>query len=96
MEDWQFKILIGTITVGLGGIAAAIKWSVTTLTGSLDRNTAAHLESVKAMTVMSTKLDFVYNVTGKVEDFIKEERSGVHEVPVETSHKRIKTNPPTR
>lgn len=78
MTDAQFTILIATITSGMGGLVAVIKWSVTQLTKALDGNTKAHLESVRAMTEMSTKLDFVYRATGKVEDFIKEEISAVH------------------
>jgi len=42
---------------------------------------------------MSTKLDFVYRATGKVEDFIKEEISAVHEDRPKT---RMKSSPGER
>jgi len=80
MSDGQFAALM-TVLGGIGtSIVAIIKWSVTRLTVALDGNTAAHLKSVEAMTVMSTKLDFVYNASREVKDFVVEERSGVHEV----------------
>lgn len=77
MDNSQFAALLSAVTVGLGAIAGVIRWSVSTLAKALDRNTDAHLESVKSMTVMATKLDFVLQVTGKVDDFIKEETSKV-------------------
>lgn len=80
MTDGQFNVLIAAIISGLGALAGVIRWSVTTLTKSLDANTTAHLKSVEAMTAMGVKLDFVYQATGRVDDFIKEERSGVVEV----------------
>ena len=107
MTDAQFTILVSVIGAGLSGMVGVLKWAVTRLTKSLDTNTQAHLASVKAMTEMSTKLDFVYNATAKVEDFIKEEISGVHSVPDEVTpverkskgqyfQSRAKTNPGER
>lgn len=97
MTDAQFGILIGVITSSMAGLVTVIKWSVTQLTKALDGNTKAHLDSVRAMTEMSTKLDFVYKATGRVQDFIKEEISGVHEVAEEKPLKiRVKTSPGER
>lgn len=96
MTDAQFNVLIGVIAAGLGGLATVIKWSVSILTKSLDTNTQAHLESVKVMTAMSTKLDFVYQATGKVDQFIKEEISGVHDTDDVRRLSRAKTNPGER
>lgn len=79
MTDAQFNILIATIAAGLGGLATVIKWSVGVLAKSLDANTKAHLDSVKTMTEVSTKMDFVYKATGRVDEFIREEASGVHD-----------------
>lgn len=79
MTDAQFGILIAAITGGLGSLAAVIRWSVSQLTKALDNNTQAHLSSVKAMTEMSTKLDFVYDATGKVDNFIRRETSDVYD-----------------
>lgn len=84
MTDAQFGVLISTLVAFGGGLVGVIKWSVSRLTSALDNNTKAHLDSVKAMTEMSTKLDFVYRATGKVEDFIKEEISQNYDVPPDT------------
>jgi hypothetical protein len=73
MTDGQFGALLSVIgTIG-ASIVGIIKWSVTRLTAALDGNTAAHLKSVEAMTVMSTKLDFVYNASKDVKDFVHEQ-----------------------
>jgi len=80
MENWQFTILISAVTGGLGGLIKAITWSVKRLTAALDSNTQAHFDSVKAMTRMSTQLDFVYQATGRVDEFIKEETSKNYEI----------------
>jgi len=93
MTDAQFNVLIAVIGAGLGGLATVIKWSVGVLTKSLDSNTQAHLKSVEEMTKMSTKLDFVYHGIGKVDEFIKEEKSGVHDVEDVRRKIRPKTNP---
>jgi len=88
MSDGQFAALM-TVLGAIGtSIVAIIKWSVTRLTVALDGNTSAHLRSVEAMTIMSTKLDFVYNASRDVRDFVTEERSGVHEVPEEVRQKK--------
>lgn len=84
MTDVQFGALLAVLgTIG-ASIVGIIKWSVTRLTSALDGNTTAHLKSVEAMTVMSTKLDFVYNASREVKDFVVEERSGVHDTEVHT------------
>lgn len=82
MTDIQFGALL-TVLASIGAsIVGIIKWSVTRLTTALDGNTSAHLKSVESMTVMSTKLDFVYQQVGAVKDFVVEERSGVHDAEV--------------
>lgn len=95
MNDTQFGILIATITAGLGGLVGVIKWSVGVLTTSLNLNTSAHLKSVEAMTVMSTKLDFVYQASGKVDDFLRDELSAAHGVAEEKHEKakKMRTGP---
>lgn len=77
MTDAQFAILVSVVGGGLTGLIGMLRWAVNRLSGALDGNTAAHLKNAEAMAAMSTKLDFVYQATGKVEDFIKEEISGV-------------------
>lgn len=96
MTDAQFGVLISTLLAFGGGLVGVIKWSVSRLTTALDSNTKAHLDSVKAMAEMSTKLDFVYRATGKVDDFIREEISQNYDVPPDTippqqelKHRRI-------
>ncbi len=87
MDNAQFAALLSVLGVFGASLVGVIKWSVTRLTGALDGNTKAHLESVKAMTEMSTKLDFVYNQANAVREFVTEERSGVHDVPDESKKK---------
>lgn len=89
MEDGQFAALLSVLGAIGASIVGIIKWSVTRLTMALDGNTAAHLKSVESMTVMSTKLDFVYHQVGAVKDFVVEERSGVHDA----EHTRTRKTP---
>lgn len=115
MENWQLGAMATAIVGGLGAIAKVIQWAAKrfflildnntkTLSESLDRNTSAHLESVKEMSRMSAKLDYIYQATGRVDEFIKEETSKNYdtgqvdselegqETPVEIpSKKKIKT-----
>jgi hypothetical protein len=93
MSDAQFATLISVIGVGLSLIGAAIKWAVGRLVASLDKNTEAHLTNAKAMTEMSTKLDFVYNATGKVDQFMREEVSAVHDAADETPRMKRERTP---
>lgn len=107
MTDAQFTILVSVIGSGLAGLIGIVKWAVTRLSSALDNNTAAHLKSVEEMTRMSTKLDFVYQATGRVDDFVREEISGAVsvEVPQDDTpvdkpmrppgryHKRFKSSP---
>lgn len=86
MGDGQFTALLSVLGAIGASIVGIIKWSVNRLTVALDGNTAAHLKSVEAMTIMSTKLDFVYNASREVKEFVAEERSGVHDTPPEVVH----------
>jgi len=81
MEDGQLAAILSVLGAIGASIVGIIRWSVNRLTLALDGNTTAHLKSVEAMTVMSTKLDFVYQQVGAVKDFVVEERSGVHDEP---------------
>lgn len=96
MTDAQFGVLISTLLAFGGGLVGVIKWSVSRLTTALDNNTKAHLDSVKSMTEMSTKLDFVYNATGRVDEFVREEISQNYDMPPDSippveipKHRRI-------
>jgi len=81
MTDGQLAALLSVLSAIGASIVAILKWSVTRLTAALDTNTQAHLKSVEKMTEVSTKMDFVYEASREVKDFVTEERSGVHEAP---------------
>lgn len=93
MTDGQLAALLSVLSAIGASLVAVVKWSVTRLTTALDSNTNAHLESVKKMTEVSTKMDFVYQASRDVRDFVTEERSGVHDAPtpVETPKRRAAT-----
>ena len=99
MTDTQFGALMAAITGFAASLVATLRWAVNRLTKALDTNSESHLKSAEAMAVMSTKLDFVYGATAKVQEFVQEERSGVHDAayeesaPVQIPGKRTKTPP---
>lgn len=89
LSDNQFNLLLGVIVTGLGGIAAAIRFSVGRVVKALDANTGMMLENTKSNVVLSTKIDTVATyvqgrsrVPSEVKDFIREEISGVHAAAV--------------
>ena len=75
MDNTQFGALLTVIGTLLTALIGMIRWSVNRLASALDLNTASHLETAKAMGVMSTKLDFVYGAAREVKDEI----TGNHE-----------------
>lgn len=91
MSDGQFAALLSVLATIGASIVGILKWAVTRLTTALDENTKAHLNSVTKLTEVSTKMDFVYNASREVRDFVTEERSGVHETPVIEQREQRKT-----
>ena len=87
MSDAQINILIGVLTAGLAGIAAAIRFSVNRVVNSLDANSTAMLENTKSNAILSTKIDTIATyvqgrskLSSEVKELIKKEVSGVHDV----------------
>lgn len=103
MTDAQFGALLTALVAFGGGLIGCIRWAVNRITMALDKNTESHTESAKQMAILSTKIDFSYQASREVKDFMVEERSGVHDAPptktdddvtpIEGSRRKVKTDP---
>jgi hypothetical protein len=94
LTDGQFGILASVLTVGLGAIAAAIRFGVSRVVTALDVNSQAMIANTASNAVLSTKID-------AITEYIHRERpTPVEGVPTTTAgqylHVRPKTEPGRR
>ncbi len=80
MTDAQFGILIAALGSFGAALVGTIRWAVNRITKSLDDNTTSHLNSAIQMASLIKSVEFSYQASRDVKDFMVEERSGVHDV----------------
>lgn len=100
MTDAQFGVLIAAVVAGLGGIAAAIRWSVGRVTKAIDDHTVsnvklseAQIAYAAAMAGMSAKLDHVANWVHAHTPLEMEAADEPYTSPERERRDRIKTAP---
>ncbi len=81
MSDAQLGLLIAAIT-GLGGLlVSALRWAVNRVTASNDAGTTAILANTASNATLVVKIDHLSRSIERLDDFVKEEISGVHDGP---------------
>jgi hypothetical protein len=81
MTEVQFGLLLGAIS-GLGALlVGALRWAVNRVTKSNDDGTAAIIANTASNAVLVTKIDGLARAMERLDDFVKEEISGVHDGP---------------
>lgn len=73
-------ILAAIATVG-GGLIGALRWAVNRVTASNDAGTTAIIANTASNAVLVTKIDGLSRAIERLDDFVKEEVSGVHSGP---------------
>jgi hypothetical protein len=88
MSDAQFTLLMGAMAALGTSLVAALRWAVHRVTASNDQGTAALIANTASNAVLVTKLDHLAHAILRLDDFVKEEVSGVHSGPPQPSPKR--------
>lgn len=81
MSDAQITAII-TAIVGLGGLlVSALRWAVNRVTASNDAGTTAIIANTASNATLVTKIDGLSRSIERLDDFVKDEISGVHDGP---------------
>jgi hypothetical protein len=81
VSDAQLTIILGAIATLGGSLVAALRWAVQRVTKSNDDGTFALVENTKSNATLITKLDGLSRAIERLDDFVKEEISGIHDGP---------------
>lgn len=77
MTDAQLGVLIAA----LGALGGVIRWAVNRITKSNDDGTAALVANTAQLAAFIVKIDNFGRQIERLDDFVKEEISGVHDGP---------------
>jgi hypothetical protein len=78
VTDAQLSIILAAIATLGGSLVAALRWAVNRVTTSNDAGTAALIANTASNAVLVVKLDHLARSIERVDDFVKEETSGVY------------------
>ncbi len=87
MSDAQLAMVLSAIGVLGGSLIAALRWAVQRVTKSNDDGTAALIDNTRSNAVLVTKLDSLSSAILRLDDFVKEETSGVYDGPPKPSRR---------
>lgn len=93
MTDGQFATLIAFLSAFGASCLGTARWAVGRITKALDDNTTSHKAQAEKFIELSTKIDFAFNASQKVSDFLVEENSDVHRRAQELEAKPPKRTP---
>ncbi len=78
MTDAQLTLILGAIAALGGSLIGALRWAVNRVTASNDAGTSALIANTASNAVLVVKLDHLSRSVERLDDFVKEEISGVH------------------
>ena len=81
MTDAQLTLIIGAIGALGGSLIAALRWAVQRVTKSNDDGTAALLANTASNATLIATLSSLARQIDRLDDFVKEEVSGVYDGP---------------
>ncbi len=81
MTDAQLTLILAAIATLGGSLIAALRWAVNRVTKSNDDGTAAIIANTASNATLIVKLDHLSQSILRLDDFVKEEISGVYSSP---------------
>jgi hypothetical protein len=81
MTDAQLGLVLAAIATLGGSLIAALKWAVNRVTKSNDDGTSALLANTASNATLIATLSNLARQIERLDDFVKEEISGVHDGP---------------
>ncbi len=81
MSDAQLALIIAAIGALGGSLIAALKWAVNRVTKSNDDGTAAIIANTSSNATLIATLSNLARQIERLDDFVKEEVSGVYDGP---------------
>lgn len=81
MSDAQLGLIIAAIGAFGSLLAGTLRWAVNRITKSNDEGTAALIANTASNAILITKIDSLARQMERLDDFVKEEISGVHDGP---------------
>jgi hypothetical protein len=81
MSDAQLTLILSAIGVLGGSLITALRWAVNRVTSSNDAGTTALIANTASNAVLIVKLEHLAQSILRLDDFVKEEISGVHDGP---------------
>ena len=81
MSDAQLTLILSAIGVLGGSLIGALRWAVNRVTTSNDAGTTALVANTASNAVLVVKLDHLSQSILRLDDFVKDEISGVYDDP---------------
>jgi hypothetical protein len=91
MTEKEWGLLLAVVTALGGSLIGALKWAVNRVTKSNDDGTAALVANTASNAVLVTKIDALARSIERLDDFVKEEVSGVYSTPPQPARQRAST-----
>jgi hypothetical protein len=94
VSDAQLSFILAAIAALGGSLVAALRWAVNRVTASNDAGTSALVANTASNAVLVVKLDHLARSVERLDDFVKEEISGVYSSPPQPQQPKRTRTPP--
>jgi hypothetical protein len=94
VTDAQLSLMLAAIATLGGSLVAALRWAVNRVTASNDEGTKALIANTASNAVLNTKIDSLARSIERLDDFVKEEVSGVYSTAPQPPKQPLRSRTP--